>query len=324
MATVLLLSDHDDQTAGRVAAEIAGRGVPIAWVDTGDFPTRLGMTAICDGGWHGSLTGDGGADVDLGDVTGVYYRRPTQFRLADGMSRPEQQFAYGEARRGFGGVIQGLAFTGCRWINDPVAAARAEYKPVQLAAASRRGLHVPETVISNEPERVHAWAMALGRPIVYKPLSGVWVPEQGQVKIIYTQVIEDPAEVLDHGIELTAHLFQAWVPKSHEARAIVIGEHVYVAAIHAKSSAAHIDWRSDYDALDYEMVTLPDDVEQGLIGLHCDLGLVYGAVDLACDNEGRWWFLETNPGGEWGWLADHAGIPVAHALADALTGRTPQ
>ncbi|WP_279473315.1 hypothetical protein [Actinomadura darangshiensis] len=43
------------------------------------------------------------------------------------MSSPERAFTYGEARRGFGGVL--TALQDCLWVNDPMAAIRAEYKP---------------------------------------------------------------------------------------------------------------------------------------------------------------------------------------------------
>jgi hypothetical protein len=39
---------------------------------------------------------------------------------------------------------------------------------------------------------------------------------------------------------------------------------------------------------------------------------------LICEASGRWVFLETNQNGEWGWLSDEAGLPVAGALADLL------
>jgi hypothetical protein len=128
-ATVLVITDAHDVTANRVKAELAMRGVPVVTIDAADFPTGLRISATLTTGdlaWDGGLAGetlDGRAvKLDLGDVRSVYYRRPTGFVLADGMSGPEQQFAYDEARRGFGGVLQGL---NCLWVNRPVAAARA-------------------------------------------------------------------------------------------------------------------------------------------------------------------------------------------------------
>ena len=62
------------------------------------------------------------------------------------------------------------------------------------------------------------------------------------------------------------------------------------------------------------------DTAAALVALHRRLGLVYGAVDLICRPSGDWVFLELNQAGEWGWLADVAGVPIAGALADLMTG----
>lgn len=255
--------------------------------------------------------------VRLSDIGSVYYRRPTQFVLAEGMSRPEQLFAYGEARRGFGGVMQALGDT--LWVNDPVAAARTEYKPNQLAAATSVGLKIPKTIITNEPERAYRWARTLGRAFVYKPLAGIWHADEGEIRILYTSPVTDPGDLLDPALGRTAHLFQEQVDKEYEARALVVGEDVFTVAIDAVSEAGRTDWRSDYDALSYRVIKLPDDVSARLVALHRRLGLAFGAVDLIRDTSGQWILLETNQSGEWGWLAAETGIGVAGALADLLT-----
>lgn len=319
--TVLVLTDDEDRTASRVTAELAVRGVPVVRVDATDFPTRISMSAEIGTGeaWSGKLTeiGSGREFVDLQGVGSVYYRRPTQFALAEGMSRSEQLFAYGEARRGFGGVMQALG--GALWVNDPVAAARAEYKPNQLAAAAAVGLEIPKTIITNEPVRAHQWAKELGRAIVYKPLAGIWHADEGKIRIIYTTPVTNPDDLLDPALRRTAHLFQEQVDKDHEARAVVIGDRVFTVAIDAASEEGRIDWRSDYDALSYRVIDLPDEVSARLAALHKRLGLAFGAVDLIRDTAGRWLFLETNQSGEWGWLVSETGIDVAGALADLLT-----
>lgn len=323
-STVLILTDADDITAGRVAAELAVRGVPLARVDATDFPTRVSMSAEITTGaaWSGALTdiATGRELVDLGDVASVYYRRPTQFTLPEGMNRAEQQFAYGEARRGFGGVLQAL--DGALWVNDRVAAARAEYKPLQLATAAEVGLRVPKTLITSEPERAHHWAKEIDGPIIYKPLSGIWHADEGKVRVLWTSAVTNLDDLLDPALGRTANLFQEQVPKEHEARAIVAGERVFTVAIDAATEQGRNDWRSAYDSLSYRTIELPEDVSAKLVTLHKRLGLVFGAVDLIRTPAGEWVFLETNQSGEWDWLAEETGIGVAGALADILTGES--
>jgi glutathione synthase/RimK-type ligase-like ATP-grasp enzyme len=135
---------------------------------------------------------------------------------------------------------------------------------------------------------------------------------------MYTSAVEDPEDLLDPKLRLTAHLFQEQVPKVFEARAVVVGDTIFAVQIAAASEAARADWRADYDALAYAVVELPTQVSSALIELHARLGLVYGAVDLICDTSERLVFLETNQGGEFGWLAEETGLPIPGAVADLL------
>ena len=319
---VVILAAEADSTADRVASELAGRGVPVVWMDAADFPVRLSLAAgfaASAGRWSGQLAGTTetgrAVHVDLELIQSIYFRHPTQFRLAEGMSGPERIFSYNEARRGFGGVLQALD---CRWVNHPVRAAAAEYKPVQLAAAAASGLSVPDSIVTNDPAYARAWASARPGPVIYKPLAGAWHPEDSQIKIIYTSRVDDLRALEDEGIELTAHLFQDWVDKAFEARSVVVGEQIFTVAIHSDSASGRIDWRSDYDSHRYQLIDPPEPVRQGLAALHRRLGLWYGACDFAITPAGEWVFFEVNPAGQWSWLADACGLPIAGALADLL------
>jgi hypothetical protein len=317
--TVVILTDDADQAASRVAAELALRGVAVVRLDAAEFPATVAMAAMIgpSGGWAGPLTRNGKHLVELSRVGAVYYRRPTQFQMDPQMTGPERAFAYGEARRGFGGVLVALGVLGrCLWVNEPTAAARAEYKPVQVAAAQAEGLAIPRTLVTSDPHAAHAWATELGHPVVYKALGSFWHADEGRVRALYTSRVEDPGTLLDPALSLTAHLRQEEItPKLCEARAVVARTSVHAARIDAGSERARLDWRSDYDALTYTLIDLPGDVASGLVRLHRRLGLVYGAADLVCDTQGGF-FLETNQRGEWGWLAQEAGLPVAAAVAD--------
>lgn len=323
--SVLILAASDDATADRVAAELALRGVPAIRLDAAQFPGAVTLTAVIKSGdhWRGTVSGsaDGRVVVDLAEVGAVYYRHPEQFVLDERMSAPERVFAYREARGGFGGVVQALA--GARWVNPAVEAARCEYKPVQLAEAADVGLAVPRTLITSDPQAAHNWAKALGRPIVYKPLGGIWHGDEGRVRVLYTTPVTDLESLLDPAIRRTAHLFQEQVPKAFEARAVVVGERVFAMRIEAGSERARTDWRSDYDSLTYTELELSVDTCEKLIKLHRRLGLVCGAVDLIRSTDGRDVFLETNQAGEWGWIAEEIGAPIAAAIADELT-RVPR
>jgi D-alanine-D-alanine ligase-like ATP-grasp enzyme len=89
--------------------------------------------------------------------------------------------------------------------------------------------------------------------------------------------------------------------------------------ITAGSAASYVDWRSDYDALTYELIAPPQAVADSIRSLMRALGLVYGALDFVVTPDGEWVFLEINAGGQYGWLEAATGAALTDALADLLT-----
>ncbi len=290
-------------------------------MDTADFPQTLAMAARIDQaqGWAGELLTEWRA-VELSRVGAVYFRAPGAFRLPDGMSGPEQRFASAQARAGLGGVLSALT---CRWVNHPTAMARAEYKPVQLAAARNAGLSIPPTLITNRPDAVRDFAEQMPGGLICKPIASPVFIEDGRLKTVYTE--RPTAKDLEdlRGIETTAHLFQAWVEKSHEVRLTIVGKRLLAAAVHAGSDAAHVDWRSDYGSLTYTVTEVPGPVADSVHRMMKTLGLRYGAADFVVTPAGEWVFLEVNPCGQWDWIQGATGLPITQALADDLEGVEP-
>ncbi|MEU1628068.1 hypothetical protein ABZ746_22585, partial [Streptomyces sp. NPDC020096] len=52
-------------------------------------------------------------------------------------------------------------------------------------------------------------------------------------------------------------------------------------------------------------------------------GLNFGAFDFAVTPAGDWVMFECNPAGEWSWIQNKTGLPIAAAVADLLDGGTP-
>jgi len=314
---VLVLTGCDDPTADAVVAEL-DRRTAVVRMDPGDFPARLRIAAMTVGiRWEGRLV-TGAATVDLAEVHSVYYRRPTRFSLPDGLSDGDAVFAAAEARLGLGGVLAALDAS---WINDPVRVAIAEYKPVQLRVAASRGLRVPRTLVTNDPAAAVQFAADVDGPIVCKPLSSLVLSEDGEARITYTTRVDaegiDPAE-----LAATAHLLQEWVPKAFEVRVTMVGRRPFAVAIHTDSQAARVDWRADYDALTYLPIDTPTEMAAGMVRYLDRFGLRYGAFDFVVTPDGHWTFLECNPAGQWLWLEHETGLPIAAAIADALTEET--
>lgn len=314
---VLIVTSADDWPTDRVVAELARRDVEVFRMDTADFPQLLTMSGRIDQAspWSGALTTQHRC-VDLARIGAVYYRTPGQFAFPDGMSGPEARFAAAQARAGLGGVLAALD---CRWVSHPTSMARAEYKPVQLAAARACGLRIPATIITNRADDVRDFAEHLDGPVVCKTIASPVIIEEGRLKSVYTRRLtaEDLHDL--RGISTTAHLFQEWVDKAHEVRLTVVGERMFAVEIHAGSQASHEDWRSDYGSLTYTVTSVPDEVASPMALLMRRLGLRYGAADFVVGPDG-WTFLEINPCGQWDWIEGATGVGIVGAIADELEG----
>ena len=101
---------------------------------------------------------------------------------------------------------------------------------------------------------------------------------------------------------------------------IVIGEHVTAAAITAGTAATHVDYRVDYSALSYALVTPPAEVVSAVRLLMAEFGLVCAALDFVVTPSGEWVLLEINPTGQYGFVENATGAPLTAQLADLLAG----
>lgn len=303
--TVLVLADDLDPSADAMILELGRRGVPVARLNTEWFPQLLTLDAeFVSGRWQGSLNTEE-RHIDLADIWSVWRRSPTTFRFPAGLTAPERQHAHTEAKLGLGGVLMSLPV---RWVNLPDHASTAGYKPIQLAVAAAAGLTVPATLITNDVKAVRRFAQA--RDVVTKMLGAPSIYEAGGRRVAYTERLSPQLTTDLVGIEHTANQFQEWVTKNYEARAIVVGEKIFTAAIYARSAAAKVDWCSDYPSLSYMVIEPPEAVAGGIRAVMRSLNILYGAFDFVIDDDGQWWFLEVNPGGQYGWLEEQAGLPI--------------
>ncbi|MFG2775320.1 MvdC/MvdD family ATP grasp protein [Streptomyces sp. NPDC048350] len=311
---VLVVTYALDPTADYVLRELNARGVPFWRSDLADFPTRTSLTAELRpdgrwaGAWHGETRG-----VDLSELRAVWWRKPTPHDFPETMSEPERRFAATQAKHAMT-VLSSLP--NVLWVNRPQANADCT-KPVQLAVAVESGLHVPETLITNDPDAVAAFAARPGGPIITKVLGGIVHTEGGRRGQLYTRRV--PAEQFtDPRIALTAHLFQREITdRAYEIRVTVVDGQLFPVAVHTPPGPARLDWRRDSASLTYTPTTLPGYVQDGIHEMMRRLGLIYSALDFIVDSKGAHHLVDVNAGGQWAWI-DLTRDAITQAIADLL------
>ncbi|MEU1407982.1 ATP-grasp ribosomal peptide maturase [Streptomyces sp. NPDC005728] len=317
-STVLVLTALEDVTADRVIAVLNEREVPVVRVDPADIGPGLGFGFAIGPGrpaWAGRLC-TGSREVEVGEVTAVYYRRPTPYAARFAHLPPQpRDFAAAEARHGLGGVLNHLSHA--RYVNHPAAVTAADFKPAQLQRFAELGLQIPPTLVTNDPVAARKFAAEHGR-IIYKTFRGLPRGEDGHTGAIWAQRVD--ADTFDDTLAVTAHQFQAEIPKTGDVRVTVVGQQIFAQRIAAPDGA--LDWRrGDWDELIHAPIAVPGPIEAALHSYLASFGLVFGCFDFALtgdgDEPGDWWAIECNPNGQWGWLPDAPAITTA--FADILT-----
>lgn len=311
---ILAVSHKDDLHAPPVLAALAARGAEVALVDTSAFPQRshLRMRYAPGDACDLALETAGGPTVSACEVEAVWWRRPLPIELHPGVSQPDhRRFAWEECDDALTGFWLALD---ARWVNHPSRYLEASRKPYQLRAAQAAGLPVPRTCITNDPAEARRFAEELSDgQIVFKTFSGtasLWK----ETRLLGSHEIEH----LD-AVRFAPVIFQEYVPGC-DIRATVVGDRIFAARIDARESAYPLDWRVDPARAHIDAVDLPAPLAEGLLRLHRDLGLAYGACDLRLTPEGQYLFLEVNPAGQWLFVEERTGLLISHALADLLAG----
>ncbi|MET9344237.1 ATP-grasp ribosomal peptide maturase [Nonomuraea sp. NPDC003804] len=319
---IVVITSPEDVTANLVIASLNERGACVARVDPADVGSGLTFGARLGGeraSWSGRLRTTS-RDIALEEVRAVYYRRPSPWRF-ETLEAQARDFAITEARHGLHGLITNLP--NCRYVNNPGNISRSDYKPAQLQIAAQLGFAIPETLITNDLEAAKEFAIEHD-PIVYKSFRGIPHKIEGKVATIWTQRVDSGD--LDESIAVTAHMFQAEIPKHSDARVTVVGSHVFASQI--TSPEGMLDWRSgDWEALAHTPIRVPSSVVARLHAYLYSFGLAFGCFDFALEEtEGgvepyRWVFIECNPNGQWGWLPDAEAIAdaFAHTLLEGYT-----
>jgi len=310
---ILLVTNKRDITTDFVVLELRRRGLPFYRLNSEDLPAAtLRFNPWPGQGWTIDL---GDETLHLSHVEAAYYRRPGTPEPAPASDLPTWDYLVGE----WSAVTRSLwnALDG-RWLSCPFAILRAEDKPRQLELAASLGFDVPETLISNDFAAVAPFVEGGGA--IGKPLRHSLVERGEAGEVLFTARL-DPLVAMDReAVTLAPVIYQREVRKAYDVRATVIGNRVFAAAIHSQEhDETEVDWRSGTRLdLRHEAISLPPDIVEKCIALTAALGLRYGAIDLIADRDGRHWFLEINPNGQWAWIERRADLPLASAIVDEL------
>ena len=113
-------------------------------------------------------------------------------------------------------------------------------------------------------------------------------------------------------------IFQEYIEAEYDLRITVVGDEIFPAAIYSQQTSYPVDFRMDMANARICPAELPDQIQTRLRDFMGRLGLQYGAIDMRLRPDGEYVFLEINPAGQWLFVEEVTGQPIAESLARLL------
>ncbi len=322
---ILILTNKDDKSVESVIKELENMKMKFFRFNTESFPltTAIELT-LFNGELIGSLNDkNGNIFVDWKTVKSVWYRRPASAWIEDEeLTESCAQFIKNESN------VALWSFYTCLdvfWMNNPLISQRLieHNKLYQQKEASAIGLVIPDTIITNNPDKLLQFCRNHKGMVAVKLLKGGWfVKEESNIPLfVFTQKItEEEIKKRSDEIKLAPILAQEYIEKEFELRITIVDKAIFTCAIHSQDSEqTKVDWRHyDFKNVKHESWQLPAEIEAKLLLLMKKWGLSYGAIDMILTPNGEYVFLEINPNGQWLWIEQLTGMPISKEIAETL------
>ncbi|CAA7195808.1 MvdC/MvdD family ATP grasp protein [Chryseobacterium potabilaquae] len=263
------------------------------------------------------LTDDQGNSVHSDDIQGIWHRKAWEITIPEELDDEYKKIFLNEYRNLRYNILTILEHV--PWINAYENERKIDgNKMLQLKIAKKNNLSIPETIFSNEEEKIKTFFNEYGKGKVIAKLHGVMAKTMNGENLFSTTIIDE--STLEHisDIIYCPMIFQPYIHKEYELRIVYVDGEFFTGRINNKENA---DWRIAQGDYFWEEYELPENVKVSLDAMMKEMGLYMGAIDMIKGEDGNYYFLEVNPQGEWGMLQKDLNFPIAESIADHLIKR---
>lgn len=253
--------------------------------------------------------------ADFENLEGIYFRAPVFLRT---QSKKELSLNEQLERNQWSAFLRNLiVFKNAIWINNPVDIYRAENKMYQLSVAEECGLRIPKTQVSNssniqiDDERKYI-VKSLDTALFYDI-------ENNKEMFTYSNVVKG-SELKKYDLRKAPIFIQEFLEPKTDCRITYVGGKIFPVKIQKNNKGVYGDWRVYKEQLEYVPFALPENVINSIDKLMKTLNLNFGGIDLAYV-AGKFYFIEVNPTGEWGWLEIKTGMKISSKIKAILCGK---
>lgn len=244
--------------------------------------------------------------IDLSTITAVYVRPYPNDALpvlkGMGLNDPLWNHALMISEA----LLSWLELTTATVVNRPSAMASNASKPYQACIIQSHGFHIPDTLITTDPDAALAFWSHHG-VVIYKSISGV--------RSIVARLTPEHIPRLEL-LRWCPTQFQQYIP-GKDYRVHVIGEEVFACEI----SSTGDDYRyASRQGCSSRIVAhdIAPEIADRCRTLTRALRLSVAGVDLRCHPDGRWYCFEVNPSPAYTYYQSATGLPMDEAIAHLL------
>jgi glutathione synthase/RimK-type ligase-like ATP-grasp enzyme len=216
-------------------------------------------------------------------------------------------------------IISFLEKSNVKWFDTPISLSNAGLKNQQIKSAKEITLSIPKTLISNDKYLIADFLNSNKENIVKLSTQPVFFFED-DIYFVYTNKITiGDLNDFDNCVN-SPMIFQEYIEKQYEVRYTFVNSKHFVCKIESQiSEKSKIDWRRyDIKNTPYIEIEPPEEIYDKVnLYMKC-LQLNYGTLDFIVDNDNKWWFLEINPVGQYGWIEQLTGMPITQAIVDYI------
>lgn len=310
---ILILSLLDDLHATAVAWGARRLGVQCSILDMASIPSSefVGLKLDNAGDVKVSMRGHEISEdmsFDSSSVSVIWNRR-LNFSLFDtrGVHELDRHQVVVECRATVSNFHAALCASGVKFVNDHMAGLAAENKLYQLMVARSSGLRIPRTIVGNDPDMVEEFYESSGGKTLMKPFYQPGWMEVGKEFIQHANILDDRLVAMKNSIRLCPAIYQDYIDKAFELRAVVMGRDILFVKIDSQARReSSIDWRGDLLgksklSLFYDV---PVSVRNALLDFMRRMKLDFGCIDLIVTEQGDYFFLEVNDQGQFLWIEE--------------------
>lgn len=202
-------------------------------------------------------------------------------------------------------------------------------KITNLIHAAQAGLHIPDSLVTNDMDELAAFANRHGNIITKALVANAYKIDFGKdmyggiafdtTPLTYDTILTQ-MEVYKDTKPLPA-FYQAYIDKKFELRIFYLKGVLYPMAIFSQENEqTKIDFRN-YDkerpnrCVPYK---LPKPIEIGIEAFMQSAGLNCGSIDMIVTPAGDYVFLEVNPAGQFKWLSKNCNYDIEQQIALGL------